>query len=114
MLSCRVRIKGNELKILSDITDATKDNVLQMMLAKEWNEEAIEGFAYGNSHLEKLEDGWTKITFDGDLNTLIGTQCCIRIKFSNRKLWAVDGDIVQEVHRLWEGASEEELTKPAI
>lgn len=112
--SCRVRITGSELRILSDVIDETKQDLLQVMIAKEWNEEAMEGFAFDDSHAEQLENGWTKITFDGDLSTLKDKQCSIRIKFNNRKLWAVDGDIVQEVHRLWEGASEEELAKPAM
>lgn len=72
-----------------------------------WTEAPISGFSYKESRVSELEGGWKRIEWTQGLESLAGTSGCIKLKFKNLKIWAVQGDICLDGHRLWDGADME-------
>lgn len=104
LATCRLRVDGAMLEVLAEPVDVEKEWQLEAEISPFWNSAPFEGFSYGESHCERFENGWISIRFEQGLGSLTGEKASLKLRFKNLKVWAVQGDVVQAEHRLWEGA----------
>lgn len=89
------------LELLASPVDPERRVSLTASVHSIWTEEALEGFSMEDSRVT-FENGWYRIRWAEDC--LSQKKGCMRIKFSNLKIWAVQGGFELCGHRLWEGA----------
>jgi hypothetical protein len=102
--SCKLKFQGEGLEILAEPVDSTKPFLLQAQLHHLWTKEPVCGFQFEESYVTEKEDGWKVIRWKKGLENLTGESGCLKIRFTNLKVWAIQGDICLDGHRLWEGA----------
>ena len=107
MTSCKLKFQGPSLEILAEAVEPSMPIYLEAQIHRVWTEAPISGFSYEESRVSELEGGWKRIQWTQGLESLAGTSGCIKLKFKNLKIWAVQGDICLDGHRLWEGADME-------
>lgn len=104
LATSRLRMEGSKLELLAEPVDVAKEWMLEAEISPFWNSAPFDGFSYGESHYEILENGWISIGFGHGLECLSGEKVSLKLRFRNVKVWALQGDVVQAEHRLWEGA----------
>lgn len=107
LTSCKLKFQGPSLEILAEAVEPSMPIYLEAQVHRVWTEAPISGFSYKESRVSELEGGWKRIEWTQGLESLAGTSGCIKLKFKNLKIWAVQGDICLDGHRLWEGADME-------
>ena len=105
--SNKIKFQGPSLKILAQAIDKAKPVMLEAQIHRVWTEEALPGFYFEESRISETGNGWKAIQWPKGLENLSGTSGCIKFRFKNLKIWAVEGDICLDGHRLWEGADME-------
>ena len=104
LATCRMRVEGSCLEVLAEPVDTGKEWKLEAEICPFWNVRPFDGFSFGESRAEQLENGWTAIRFDKGIESLAGQKASLKLRFKNLKVWALRGDLDQAEHRLWEGA----------
>ena len=104
LATSRLRVEGGTLELLAEPVDEDEEWMLEAEMSPFWNSEPFDGFSYGDSCYEQLDNGWISIRFEKGLEVLAGEKASLKLQFRNLKIWAVQGDVVQAEHRLWEGA----------
>ena len=88
---------------LADHMEGVADADLEVEVAPNWSELAIEGFSFSDSKVTENGDK-LKIEFTGhSLEELKDQKVVFKIRFKGYKLWAINGDIKAAEHRLFEG-----------
>mgnify|MGYP000337081740 FL=1 len=96
-------VLGNTLELLADHMEGVADADLEVEVAPNWSELAIEGFSFSDSKVTENGDK-LKIEFTGhSLEELKDQKVVFKIRFKGYKLWAINGDIKAAEHRLFEG-----------
>ena len=99
----RMCVLGNTLELLADHMEGVADADLEVEVAPNWSELAIEGFSFSDSKVTENGDK-LKIEFTGhSLEELKDQKVVFKIRFKGYKLWAINGDIKAAEHRLFEG-----------
>lgn len=99
----RMCVLGNTLELLADHMEGVADADLEVEVAPNWSEPAIEGFSFSDSKVTENGDK-LKIEFTGhSLEELKDQKVVFKIRFKGYKLWAINGDIKAAEHRLFEG-----------
>ena len=99
----RMCVLGYTLELLADHMEGVADADLEVEVAPNWSELAIEGFSFSDSKVTENGDK-LKIEFTGhSLEELKDQKVVFKIRFKGYKLWAINGDIKAAEHRLFEG-----------
>ena len=99
----RFNVYGDHLSVLAEVGEG---GGFDLAVCPSWKEAPYEGFGFADCVLTPGEDGYTNVSFkekkltDLEINTI-----CLVIRLRSTKLYAIQGEIIKQAERYYEGAA---------
>lgn len=97
----QLRLNGETLLLTADMAG---EGSIKVSVREKWNGPALEGFAEADIWLECVSEGVYRLRFRNSAMEITGRPVCFRFRFTAARLYALEGELEEAAHRLWEGA----------